>query len=179
MKARGWCRKHYDRWLRHGDPLKIAKRGKGRLLAELKAAAMATGDECIILTGSTTRPVTKLDGRCMLASRAVWILANGDPGEAHVLHTCHRGDEGCINIRHLYLGDNDQNISDMVRAGHSTRGERSGTHKLKECDVHEIRRLLIAEVPKSVIARRFDVCPATIRLISTGQTWAWLSPEQA
>lgn len=178
VKARGWCRKHHDRWLRHGDPLKVAKRGKGALLAELKAAAAATGNECIILTGSNARPITKLEGKFMLASRAVWILAYGDPGEEHVLHTCHRGDEGCINIRHLYLGDNDQNIRDMVQAGHSTRGERSGTHKLKAHQVQQIRRLLRAKTPRATIAARYGVDPKTITLIKTGETWAWLpDPE--
>lgn len=26
--GRGWCRKHYNRWFRHGDPLVCHKRGK-------------------------------------------------------------------------------------------------------------------------------------------------------
>lgn len=177
-KARGYCKKHHDRFLRHGDPLKVAKRGKGALLAELQAAAVATGEECIILvTNSDNRPVARLDDTLMLASRAVWILANGDPGSAHVLHTCHRGEEGCINVRHLKLGDNDQNITDMVQAGRSTRGERSGTHKLKEDQVRDIRRLLADGVSCAALARPYEVSRVTINDIKLGKTWAWLPPE--
>ncbi|MEC3995000.1 helix-turn-helix domain-containing protein [Actinacidiphila sp. DG2A-62] len=178
-RMRGWCQKHYARFLRHGDPLTTATRGKGELIAELRAAGAATTNECIILaTRGSTRPVAKLDGTLMLASRAVWILANGDPGEAHVLHTCHRGEEGCINLRHLYLGDNGRNIADMVTAGRSTRGERSGMHKLKEPEVQEIRRLLRDQVPREVIARRFGVSGSTVYQISAGKTWGWLTDDR-
>ena len=124
-RSRGWCKKHYDRWLRHGDPLVVAGRGQGVFLAELRAAGEATTDECIILTRrGTHRPVAKLNGTLMLASRAVWILKHGHPGEQHVLHRCHRGEAGCINIRHLYLGDNDQKVRDMVTAGRRGKSDR-------------------------------------------------------
>lgn len=107
IKARGYCRKHYDRWLRHGDPTVTLKRGKGVLLAELQAAAQATTSECIILTtrNGTSRPGAVLNGTFMCASRAVWILAHGDPGEDQVVVDCGRGEDGCINIKHMGLGD--------------------------------------------------------------------------
>lgn len=175
---RDWCRKHYARVLRHGDPHTVAKRGKGMLLAELKAAAASTSDTCIILTTrGSHRPIAKLDGTLMLASRAVWILSDGDPGEAHVLHTCHRGEAGCINRRHLYLGNNDQNVRDMVEAGHSTRGERSGRHKLKAVEVQEIRKLIANGMPYGAIAGRYNVSSSTIYQINAGKVWAWLAPE--
>lgn len=174
-----WCRKHHERNRRHGDPLALRKRGKGALLAELRAAGEPTTDECIILTNrSGTRPLAALDGVTMLASRAVWILANGDPGDAHVLHTCHRGEEGCINLRHLKLGDNDQNIRDMVEAGRSTRGERDGNAKLQAEQVQEIRRALAAGESRRVIADRYDVTPDNVRAIQVGRSWTWLSQPE-
>jgi hypothetical protein len=157
----------------------MAKRAKGGLLAELERAAKATSSACLILTGYVGRPNAVINGRGMLASRAVWILAHGDPGDRHVLHTCHRGQEGCINIRHLYLGDNDQNIRDMVAAGRSTRGERSAQHKLTRRQVQEIRRLMAAGVPQRAIAREFGVSRATCSSIKHGRVWGWLAPEPA
>ncbi|WP_327594694.1 hypothetical protein [Streptomyces chartreusis] len=177
---KGWCRKHHARWERTGDPLTIRKRGKGALLAELRAATQATTDECIILTTAqgTARPTAQVDGKGMLASRAVWVLANGDPGDQHVLHTCHRGEEGCINLRHLYLGDNDRNIADMVEAGRSTRGERSGMHKLKAPQVQDIRRRIAAREPYASIASRYGVSTATVYQIRAGKVWGWLPDDQ-
>jgi hypothetical protein len=92
------------------------------------------------LAGYKNRPNIKFEGTMMEASRAVWWIARGDPGDAHVLHTCHRGEEGCISKRHLYLGDNGQNIRDRVEAGRSCYGEQHWAHKLSDTDVAEIRR---------------------------------------
>lgn len=177
--GKGWCRKHHARWERTGDPLTIRKRGKGALLAELHTAAKATTDQCIILTTPKgRRPMGQVDGKLMYASRCVWVIANGDPGDQHVLHTCHRGEEGCINIRHLYLGDNDRNIADMVEAGRSTRGERSGMHKLKAHQVHDIRRRIEAREPYSSIAARYGVSASLVSQIRSGKVWGWLPDDQ-
>jgi hypothetical protein len=171
VKSRGYCKKHYERWLRHGDPLVVAKRGRGALLAELLAAGRATTDECIILTVRTQhRPTAKLDGTLMLASRAVWILAKGDPGELHVLHTCHQGDEGCINIRHLYLGTNMQNVQDMVDAGRA-RGGRQGNRKLKPEQVAAIRQEHAAGANPVELAERYGVSRYTVYQVARGDTW--------
>lgn len=51
-------------------------------------------------------------------------------------------------------------------------GEKSGSAKLTNVDVREIRRLLTADLTKAEIARRFGVAPSTIRNIATGETWA-------
>ncbi|MFH8577109.1 hypothetical protein [Streptomyces zaomyceticus] len=173
MHGRGWCKKHHSRWQRHGDPLVTAKRGQGVLIAELRAAGQATGEDCIILETPSGghRPVAKLGGVLMLASRAVWILTNGHPGEQHVLHTCHRGDEGCINIRHLYLGDNSQNIRDMLAAGRA-RGGRLGQRKLKVNQVAEIRQQYAAgDVTQAALAAAYGVSRETISNVVRNATW--------
>lgn len=172
---RGMCRKHYERWLRHGDPLFTARRGQGVLLAELQAAGKATTDECLILaTHGGGRPVAKLDGTLSLASRVVWILANGDPGPLHVLHTCHRGDDGCVNLRHLYLGTNEQNVRDMVNAGRA-RGGRQGRRKLMPEQVREIRnRYAAGGVTYASLAAEYGVSEGTVRQLVRGRAWTGL-----
>ena len=179
VKARGWCSRHYARWREHGNPLARRQRGPGQLLAEVEAAARAETDECVFLTGFAGRPSVKLNGVRVTASRAVWIIACGDPGEKHVLHTCNggSGESGCINRRHLVLGDEERNSRDKVEAGNSTRGERMVRHVLKEEQVQAIRRGLAAGTTKAVLAKEYGVSFWTIRDIETGKTWSWLSPE--
>ncbi|WP_202234511.1 hypothetical protein [Actinacidiphila reveromycinica] len=171
------CSKHYYRWRTHGDPLKTIMRSPGGLLAELQAAAHATGDECIIMR-FTGRPFIDYEGTWMNASRAVWTIRHGDPGERHVLHTCHRGEEGCISIRHLYAGDNAQNMRDKVEAGRSARGELNAKHKLTAPQVQEIRRLIAAGQSYRVIGERYGVTKKSIGDIGTGKTWSWLPPKE-
>lgn len=131
-----WSRRHDG-----ADPngRKPPRRKPGEVAAVLHAAAQAEGVECIILTGYRNRPNVPFNGRTMEASRVVWWIAHGDPGDAEVLHTCHRGAEGCISIRHLYLGDKVRNVQDRVDADRSCHGAAHWACKLTERDVADIR----------------------------------------
>lgn len=174
----GWCNKHYCRWRKHGDPLTKASRGNGGLIAELRGASRATTNECLILPApSGGRPMINHNGTQMATSRAVWIIAKGDPGEKHVLHTCHRGQEGCANIRHLYLGDHERNMLDRDEAGRNVRGEDVGTSKLTAQQVQEIRKLHAAGTSFRAVAARYGVSRSAIEGITTGRTWAWLPAD--
>lgn len=171
------CELHYGRLRRTGEvgPASLVQRKRGQTMAELRAAASATTDDCIMFGPGTYRPCVRLDGTTMQASRAVWILAEGDPGEKHVLHTCHRGIEGCVNRRHLYLGDHPQNMRDMVEAGHSNRGKefgRRGRGALTDDQVREIRRRYAAGGAKfTEMAREFGVGEMTVARAARGQRY--------
>ncbi|WP_433341699.1 hypothetical protein [Streptomyces sp. CA-253872] len=192
VKSRGWCETHRKAAARNnGAPARTRLYGPGELLTLVHAAAAATGDECIIPRGwktkerGTRRPMVKLGGRMMPAARAVWTLAHGDPGELHVLHTCHAGDgsQGCITIRHLYTGNNHQNSQDRVKEGRQARGEDHGCHVLTEEQVREIRR---RHVPGTgpynrgntrELAEEFGVATTTLRNAVSGRAWVHLGKE--
>lgn len=168
-----WARKH-------GTPPEDRPRRmrpRGSLRAFLEEAAHAVTDECIIASASgRNRPYYCLNGVQMPASRAVWIMRHGNPGDALVRHTCNggSGSHGCVNIRHLVLGTKSDNMADMVEAGNSHKGERHPIHKLTEANVHEIRRLLAAGTMHKDIARLFNVSRPTISDVARGATWGWL-----
>ncbi len=184
--APGWCVNCW-KWSReHGRSPdgRPYVRTDGELLPALRAAARAAGNGCVILNGLGYRWTTALvSGRQINAARAVWMLAHGDPGEAFVLHTCHRGEEGCISIRHLYLGDNARNMADMVEAGRATkanRGELSAVAKLTREDVHAIRERYVkgARYPHPgsarAIAGEYGIGAGYISVLAAGDRWAWL-----
>ncbi|MFE7330790.1 hypothetical protein ACFU8W_38790 [Streptomyces sp. NPDC057565] len=172
-----WCEHCYAWWRYNGhkDPMGRRRgRAKGSVLAFVREAAHATTAECVILDGFVDRPRVSVDGKLMFASRAAWVIRYGDPAERHVLHTCHRGDEGCVNIRHLYLGDHARNMGDMAEAGRSNQGVKAPTSKLTDADVPEIRRLLAQGRTQRSIGKQFGVCRQTIGDIARGKTWYWL-----
>lgn len=156
------------------------KRANGAFRAEVEAVAADSSDgPCVVPEGINGRPVIRLNGKLMWASRAVWILAHGDPGELHVLHDCGRGVQGCIRLAHLYLGTPATNSKDMVRHGNSARGQRNHAAKLTALDVQEIRRLLQLGVAHRTIAARFGVGKSAVTDIASGKTWGWLRDEEA
>lgn len=177
--AEKWCTMHRTRAYRHGDTttVKVARRPHGEVQALLHQAAAVTGDECFLVPSpSGGRLTVSFQSRPMTAARAVWTIAKGDPGQGHVLHTCHQGDEGCISIRHLYLGDHEQNMIDMVAAERSTRGERTRHHKLTQEQVKEIRRRWeLGRVSRQELAVVYGVSQTAISDVVTGRRWGWLA----
>lgn len=59
--------------------------------------------------------------------------------------------------------------------GEKARGSYSGTSKLYEHDVPEIRRLVSSGVSMHEVSRRFEVDEGTIRAIIAGRTWKHVS----
>lgn len=175
QRTRGLCATHYARLIRHGDVNATKKRPTGGLRAEIDAAASDASDgPCLLLTGHQHRPTIHLSGVSMTASRAVWVLANGDPRDLHVLHTCGMGREGCIRLSHLYLGTNSDNGRDASRDGAMARGTRHYQARLTELDVLEIRRLRGLGQSRSAVATAFAVSVRTVRDIEQHRSWAWL-----
>ncbi|MFP3118148.1 hypothetical protein [Streptomyces sp. Iso 434] len=160
----GMCAKHRRRERLYGDPLIRSTR------ALLMTGATADTDECVMIPARSGRPAVRLDGVGMTASRAVWVLVHGDPGDRYVLHTCHRGQDGCINVRHLYLGDQRQNVADMVAAGRHARGERNGHARLTADQARQVRELA-GTVTQDALAARLGVSRQAIAHVLHGRTW--------
>lgn len=122
----------------------MKKLPNGEWRAFLENASRATTDACLVGRGKT-RPNYKVGDKNIRASRYVWTLAHGDPGRSYVLHTC--DNELCVNIRHMYLGTQAQNVIDMISRGRQAPPERTahpgsknGRAKLTEEDVVQIRK---------------------------------------
>lgn len=154
------------------SPASKPKRKNGEYRQLLERAALATGPGPCIMAGTTRRPMAWIGKKCMKASRAVWIIGNGDPGDLWVLHTCGQGDQGCIRIGHLYLGTRADNIRDMVADGNALRGERGTATKLSEEQVREILTRRRAGDGVRQIARDYPVSRSQVSRICRGERWA-------
>jgi hypothetical protein len=150
------------------------------MLKAIRNAAEAGIDDCIILTNSSgKRQHVRWEGVHMTASRAVWMAAHGDPGEDDVLHTCNggSGESGCINIRHLYLGDASDNAQDRGQSQRQVWGEKHHKHVLTEETAAEVlRRYKPRDLVNSgkALAAEFGVTPSAISSLVTGKTWPLL-----
>lgn len=174
------CRMHYSRWRSHGHVLSRIRIPD--VQPALQAAADATTDDCIRFPGQQKRrPIVRINNTTMWASRAVWILANGDPGPLQVLHSCNGGSgtSGCINLRHLYLGTAARNTQDCIEAGRHPsllRGDAKSNARLSEAQVREIRRRISPGRGgnTAALAAEYGVSLTTIRHIVSRRKWAWL-----
>lgn len=119
------------------------------------------------------------EGKTKRAHRVAWLTHYGwIPKGQHVLHHCDV--RNCIEITHLFLGDNDLNIQDMKEKGRThksnngnlgPKGEMHGMSLLTKEDVVKIKFELGLGIKHRIIAARYNVARQTITNISTGLRW--------
>lgn len=177
--ARGWCRRHYARWRRHGDP-EAGRTPEGALPEFVRAAAASTGNECLIWPYSTNDKgygMVRWDGRVQPAHRVVLELVEGSPPEpgmdaAHAPLVCHN--PLCVLPLHLRWATKAENQADRALDGTLTRGEAHGRAKLTEAEALAIYR---DSRPHREVAAEFGVSQSHVSHIKTGAKWAWLTGE--
>lgn len=165
-----------------------------QLIALRDAVKGATGADACWSWGKCQDVTVKgriwIDGKIMLAHRAMWEATNGPiPAGKLICHTCDNG--GCINPAHMYVGTHADNMRDMrerrryfaakeperVRElgrqlGESntwTRGEGNPRVKLSTGYVAAIRA---STQGPSALARLYRVHRTTIQRIQKGTLWA-------
>lgn len=105
----------------------------------------------------------------VLSHRIAFEMAHGKiPEGMHVLHHC--DNRKCVNVSHLYLGTNDDNVRDrcLRNRNHNLSGENNPRSKLKLRQVCEIRK---SGASRPELANRFGVSEYTIYAIQSGLTW--------
>lgn len=119
-------------------------------------------------TGDTdTRAKFRVDGRVETAPRAAYLIRGTDPGEKQVNHTC--DNPLCVNMNHLYIGTQSDNLQDAIERGrvpdrdHS--GENNPNSKLSEDEVQEIRK---RDKSAKELSDEYDVSIHTIYYIWSG-----------
>ena len=125
--ARGWCSKHYQRWMAHGDPL--GGRRRYTSFEEAFAARTEWRDGCLVWTGSTTGKGYgrfAFGGESKSVHRYAWERENGPiPEGMQVDHVC--WNKLCANTAHLRLAENAENKSYMPGA---TARSRTGVRNV-------------------------------------------------
>ena len=104
------------------------------------------------------------------AHRVSWEQTYGPiPDGLLVLHRCDT--RSCVNPAHLWLGTNQDNLSDAARKGRMTRGVHNNFTRLTEDQVLAIRR---SSETLSVLSARYGVGRSTVQDVRRGRTWGWL-----
>lgn len=174
--VRGRCKTHYLRFWKSGEFSPI---NRPNLAERLWAKVDQSGgpDACWLWTGAVATKegygsirLTGAKAGKAMAHRVAYELTNGPiPEGRHVLHRC--DNPPCCNPAHLWVGTQQDNMSDMKAKGRQSRGERFPHSKLNADSVRLIRKLLTEGEPVVALARAFRVSPPVIRKLRDGKTW--------
>jgi hypothetical protein len=106
----------------------------------------------------------------LLAHRVAWELENGPiPDGLHCLHHC--DNRPCVNVEHLFLGTNADNMADMKAKGRAAKGSDHWRAKLTEEDIPQIRMLVAIGFTQAYIAGIYGVATSQIHNVKTRKTW--------
>lgn len=136
--ARGWCRRHYLRWHRTGDPL--GREGSGDPFPDNLLARMEPQPNgCIWFTGALNSEgygVLQRLGRRVYAHRAAFEHFVGPiPEGTEIDHECHNADTACekgracphrrcVNVEHLRTVSHKENVASGRKPGPKTEKPR-------------------------------------------------------
>ena len=175
LHARGFCRNHYHRLRKHGDPLKgRTPHGEGLKFLE-DAIKQASPDACIIWPFGKNGDgygTAWQDGKSMGAHRLALIMHSGvDYPRLEATHgECHS--RSCVNPLHLRWATGRQNQGDRKRDGTHLMGERNPKAKLAE---HEVLKILQDQRTQREIAADYGVSQNQISLIKAKKSWPHLT----
>lgn len=149
--ARGWCPKHYQRWLAHGDPLATLQPGwPENLLARMEPQP----NGCIHYSGHIADDgYGKVKGaeRMEYAHRAAYEYFVGPIPEGMTIdHECHNRDESCaggpnclhrrcVNWEHLapkLMGENLRSSSNTAASVNAAKTHCVHGHEFTEANTH-------------------------------------------
>lgn len=152
------------------------------------AKTVREGD-CLIFSGDLNHAGygTFYVGRYSIRAHVfAWIRKNGPvPDGQEIAHSCHR--RACVDDRHLAPSTHLANMQHSARDGRMAsgtrnamharpsiraRGERTGSAKLTESQVREIRtRYQAGGITKAALAREYGISSETARQIIVRKKW--------
>lgn len=138
------------------------------------------GTKCWVWTGATTpggygklRVGSQSDGsrRVEVTSRASWEIHFGPiPEGTSVLHCCDV--RLCVRPDHLFLGDQLDNVQDMISKGRHIHGARQHAARFSDSVVREILEMLGRGYSQNEVAAQYGTSQSHISQIHLGKIWA-------
>lgn len=177
VEAKNFCRRHYRKFLRYGDPLGFTPTQSKAYLWLTEHIGYAA-DDCLIWPyGRDNHGYARIQygGKHRTAHSIMCEKVCGPPPthKHEVRHLCGNGSLGCVNPLHLKWGTRRENAADRRSHGTMVCGTRIYNSKLTETDVREIRHL--AKTMRGAdIARIFGVHKENVYRILRGKNWSWL-----
>lgn len=185
---RGFCKPHYRRFMRFGDPLVnntargLSPEDRLRHHGWTERLVVSELGVCWIWGGGrrSRKPGVdyggiRVDGVETTAHRLAYEVWVGPIPDGHLIrHKC--DNPPCMNPAHLSTGTVRDNSRDMLERGRHKppQGSKNGQSLLSDEDVVTILARIKAGDVQATIARDYGVSNSTVSMIKRGLRWGYL-----
>lgn len=95
-------------------------------------------------------------------------------------HICNNS--WCCNVEHLKIGNQKENMMDMIKAGRSLRGrqniklrgKQNGSNKLTN---EEVKEIYLSKSSYSELSKKYNISKTNIVYIKNKKQWQWLTDK--
>lgn len=129
--------------------------------------------DCVLWAGTTDRDGYGIDGSHRAHRKAYAAVHGPIPEGLHVLHTCDT--PGCVNVDHLWLGTNLDNIADKVAKGRAKGALPGSGHHNAKLDEGKVAWIRKSDLPLADMAEELGVSVPAVSEALTGKTWPHVS----
>lgn len=170
----GLCVAHYKRQYRYGDPLAGAPAHYATPEEAFAARTVAMPSGCVHWTGSNDNKGyghLRTNRKLIKAHRYAYMRVYGAiPAGKVILHKC--DNPACVNVEHLMLGTQLENVRDMDLKRRRVNNQPKGEAKPNAKVTPEIVRAIRSDPRRQVdIAAHYGISQAVVSKIKLQQTW--------
>lgn len=154
----------------------LKRNGKGKAATFIFEHADYQGDDCLAWPFSKNPNGYGMFGYKKghyWAHRFMCEVAHGPPppGKTDAAHSCGKGNQGCVNPRHLSWKSKSENMLDQRRHGTARNAWWGATGKLKPHEVISIRALKGKKTAVEIAKGYPHITANTVRTVLRGVTW--------
>ena len=155
---------------------KITKFGKEIILEEQDNGCIKCLSHCTDKDGYVR---IRYNGKHDRLFRVLYQQKYGEIPKGLVLrHLCNNA--WCVNVEHLKVGTQKENMEDMINCGRSPKGkrnlkisgERNNNHKLSE---NQVKEIYLSKLSLKKLSKMYGVSTSNISYIKNKKQWQWLT----
>lgn len=155
---------------------KLSEKGKDVILEEQPNGCMKCISHCDDQDGYIR---IRYKGKHERLFRVLYTLKYGEIPKGKVIrHLCNNS--WCVNVNHLKIGTQKDNVRDMIISGHSNKGKpnikvQGSKNVMSKLSEQQVKEIYLSNLPNIQLSKIYGVSDVNIGYIKNKKQWKWLT----